>query len=186
MSTESPERWGMLGNVEEYRGVLGVWTHGIYSPLPSGARWEIRFADKSKSVNGIEKPVVLKPEPVGPFQVVYSFADNRTESYRSDNIALETGKSHEILVAKAYTLDLAKEVTRRGLNVLQVLRDSLFDYQCCKCGRKGDDVTWVCVGCERKVCRDCTLVVPESSPRIYYYDTLCSTECWEAIGSPEE
>ena len=92
------------------------------------------------------------------------------------------------------------------------------DNGCIQCGKKvnadGSGVTWRCAGCNRLVCRECTLCEPGPSRRAvtasswlvnwvaqiddrsfdvpspggvkYMEDTLCSLRCWERIGRPEE
>ena len=69
------------------------------------------------------------------------------------------------------------------------------DNGCVVCGVGGDieigdtpseTVTWRCCGCERLVCRGCTLTIPDSRPREYYHETFCSIPCWEKMGKPDE
>ena len=61
---------------------------------------------------------------------------------------------------------------------------------CCQCGKTkhedGSEILWECQMCNRTVCRDCTLVIPGSYPREYFFQTLCSHECWLRAGRPEE
>jgi len=62
---------------------------------------------------------------------------------------------------------------------------------CCRCGRTqndddGSQVEWECQICDRLVCRHCTMTIPHSVPREYYEMTLCSPECWEKAGRPDE
>jgi len=65
---------------------------------------------------------------------------------------------------------------------------------CCQCGLsetagfikgpndgtkypKPEPVTWVCVTCDGLVCRNCCLTVPNSKPKQYYDNALCSELC---------
>lgn len=66
---------------------------------------------------------------------------------------------------------------------------------CGVCGTEkhedGSPVTWQCQVCEKKVCRDCTLLIKNFDgslriPHEYYEMTLCSDACWEAAGKPVE
>lgn len=47
-----------------------------------------------------------------------------------------------------------------------------------------EKVTWRCCVCEGLVCRNCCLVIKDSSPRKYYDNTYCSELC-RACTSPE-
>jgi len=61
---------------------------------------------------------------------------------------------------------------------------------CVRCGKErhedGSKVTWRCHTCGGFVCRGCTLTMPGSVPTEYYGLTLCSQECWEGAGGPED
>ncbi len=61
---------------------------------------------------------------------------------------------------------------------------------CSRCSRTehmdGSKVGWVCVGCNKFICRECTMTIPRSEPVEYYHDTLCSEKCWNKMGRPQE
>lgn len=52
--------------------------------------------------------------------------------------------------------------------------------------RDGSDITWRCLVCNNRVCRDCTLTKPARLPLEYHAGTFCSQMCWEMAGSPED
>ncbi len=79
---------------------------------------------------------------------------------------------------------------------------------CVRCRKEvnndGSKVEWRCAGCHGLVCRECTLTLPgwrrptephgkagydpepSAGGREYYHDTLCSKQCWERVGGPDE
>lgn len=67
---------------------------------------------------------------------------------------------------------------------------SLLDPDGCRCGRvenlDGSKVRWKCSQCDQPVCRECALTIPGSAPTEYFFETLCSKDCWEKAGRPDE
>lgn len=62
---------------------------------------------------------------------------------------------------------------------------------CGQCGKTinpadNSPVEWLCVVCDKRVCRDCLLTIPGSCPTEYFAETLCSRLCWEKAGRPAE
>ncbi len=61
-------------------------------------------------------------------------------------------------------------------------------FGCCQCSKEhnddGSQVQWRCSICGRLVCRHCTMINPVEGT--YYDETLCSKECWEKAGRPDE
>ena len=56
-----------------------------------------------------------------------------------------------------------------------------------------EDVIWRCQGCNGLVCRNHTLCMPDARDhrphyrgREYYHETMCSLQCWERLGKPDE
>lgn len=70
----------------------------------------------------------------------------------------------------------------------KALRPGAEDPGCVQCGAltsdDGSPVAWRCGQCRGEVCRECALTV-EGGPE-YLEKTLCSRECWEAAGRPDE
>lgn len=71
----------------------------------------------------------------------------------------------------------------------------MLDNECCQCGGRGavwnkyspsnpetsapDPIIWRCVGCNRYVCVNCILTVPNSKPVEIMAPALCSEVCHE-------
>lgn len=76
--------------------------------------------------------------------------------------------------------------------------ERFWTHKCVRCESRGSvvpqygrktmsvPISWKCRGCGGYVCFNCTLTVPGSVPLRFRDATLCSEECWRAIGSPEE
>jgi len=62
---------------------------------------------------------------------------------------------------------------------------------CSKCGVEVNEdrspVLWRCQVCGHLVCHKHTLTTDKSWEGVQYFEmTLCSKDCWEAAGKPEE
>jgi hypothetical protein len=80
---------------------------------------------------------------------------------------------------------------REYVLTMALIETNSTEYSCCQCGRKDHPedsslVTWVCAICKRNVCRRCAKTIDGKLPLEYHTLTLCSRECWEKAGKPDD
>lgn len=106
------------------------------------------------------------------------------------------GQSRTILTlahfrrAAAVLKSLEDEDTQRWVKDAEEKMGQPHAVGCVRCGQlkseDGSPVTWRCSQCNELVCREHTLTIPGRFPKEYFHDTLCSIECWQKAGCPDE
>lgn len=103
---------------------------------------------------------------------------------RGDRCAKGEGRSDEDALAA-----VRSEIRRQRVEDERRAMSPGEDPGCVACGALTSDdgsvVTWRCSQCRGEVCRDCALRVP-GRPGEVFSETLCSKECWERAGRPDE